>query len=48
MLIGPSEAPSSPFRTSTMQLWAEGELHPAPLSRRAVAAYLHSRVVLSE
>jgi len=33
---GTSELPDSPSRTSTMGLWAKGELHPAPLSRQAV------------
>ena len=34
--IGQSERIESPQRTSTMALWARGELHPAPLSRPAV------------
>ena len=34
--IGQSESGDSPWRTSTMALWARGELHPAPLSRPAV------------
>lgn len=36
--IGQSEWPESPFRTSTLALWGEGRLHPAPLSRAAVEA----------
>ena len=34
--IGQSERPDSPSRTSTMELWGEGRLHPAPLSREKV------------
>ena len=34
--IGQSEGADSRWRTSTMELWARGELHPAPLSRPAV------------
>lgn len=36
--IGSSERPGDPSRTSTLSLWAEGTLHPAPLSRSAVEA----------
>jgi penicillin G amidase len=36
--IGHSDRPDDPFRTSTMQLWAKGSLHPAPLSRKALNA----------
>ncbi len=45
--IGQSERPDSPFRTSTMQLWAAGKLHPAPLSRQAVEKYAGSKITLS-
>lgn len=34
--IGASERPDNPSRTSTMELWSEGKLHPAPLSRAKV------------
>ncbi len=36
--IGHSDRPDSPFRTSTLEAWAGGRLHPAPLSRAAVDA----------
>lgn len=34
--IGHSDRPDSPWRKSTMSLWAEAKLHPAPLGRPAV------------
>jgi acyl-homoserine lactone acylase PvdQ len=34
--IGHSDRPDSRYRTSTMELWGEAKLHPAPLSREAV------------
>jgi penicillin amidase len=34
--IGQSEWPDDPARTSTLELWATGQLHPAPLSRQHV------------
>ena len=34
--IGQSERPDHPSRTSTLALWGEGRLHPAPLSRDAI------------
>ncbi|HNQ87555.1 MAG TPA: penicillin acylase family protein [Verrucomicrobiota bacterium] len=34
--IGESERPDSRSRTSTLALWTEGALHPAPLSRLAI------------
>ena len=34
--IGHSDRPGSPYRTSTMKLWGEAKLHPAPLSRSGV------------
>lgn len=34
--IGHSDRPGSPFRTSTLKLWSDAKLHPAPLSRTAV------------
>jgi penicillin amidase len=33
---GHSELADSPLKTSTVELWQKGELHPAPLSRQAV------------
>jgi len=36
--IGQSERPDSPSRFSTLALWGEGRLHPAPLSRAKVEA----------
>jgi penicillin G amidase len=41
--IGQSERPDSPARTSTFELWAEGRLHPAPLSREKVESITRSR-----
>ncbi len=49
--IGASERPGSPFRTATLPLWAKGELHPAPLSRKAVEAIVgedHRRTIRGE
>jgi acyl-homoserine lactone acylase PvdQ len=34
--FGQSELPESATRTSTFQLWSEGKLHPAPLSREKI------------
>ncbi len=34
--IGSSDNPRSPYRFSTYSDWAQGQLHPAPLSRQAV------------
>ena len=34
--IGTSDNPKSPYRFSTYSDWAQGRLHPAPLSRKAV------------
>ncbi len=36
---GISERPDSPMRTSCVELWQSGTLHPAPLSREAVEEY---------
>ena len=44
--IGHSDRLDSPWRTSTMALWGEGRLHPAPLSRKAVEKIAEERVVL--
>lgn len=40
---GTSEGPTSPFRFSTYAAWAQGMLHPAPLSRQASEAIMVSR-----
>lgn len=34
--IGQSEHPDSPYRTATFDLWAKGELKPAPISRNRI------------
>jgi penicillin amidase len=44
--IGQSEHPDSPYRLSNYDLWARGQLHPAPLSRQAVDKLVESRVIL--
>ena len=44
--IGHSDRLDSPWRTSTMALWGEGRLHPAPLSRKAVEKIVAEHVVL--
>jgi len=43
---GQSELPRSRFRFSTYDLWAKGELHPAPLSRKTVEKYVVERTLL--
>jgi penicillin amidase len=45
---GHSEHEGDPARTSTMQLWANAQLHPAPLSRAAVERIATNRKVLSK
>jgi len=45
--IGHSDRLDSPWRTSTMKLWGEGKLHPAPLSRKAVERTAVTRETLS-
>jgi len=45
--IGHSDRPDSPYRTSTMELWGEAGLHPAPLSRAAVERIAQARVRLA-
>ena len=42
--IGQSEHPDNPMRTSTLKLWGEGRLHPAPLSRAKVESLGITRV----
>ncbi|MEN6426425.1 MAG: penicillin acylase family protein [Phycisphaerales bacterium] len=44
--IGQSEHPESPYRLSTYDLWGQGSLHPAPLSRKAVDKLSQSRMIL--
>jgi penicillin amidase len=44
--IGQSEHPDSPCRLSNYDLWAQGQLHPAPLSRKAVDKLAESKTVL--
>ncbi len=46
--IGHSDRPDSPLRTSTMKLWGEGKLHPAPLSRAAVGRIARTHTVLAK
>jgi acyl-homoserine lactone acylase PvdQ len=45
--IGQSERPGAASRTSTLDLWATGKLHPAPLSREKIEALAVSRTSLS-
>ncbi|MBM4090831.1 MAG: penicillin acylase family protein [Planctomycetes bacterium] len=44
--IGQSERPEHASRTSTLDLWSESRLHPAPLSRAAVEKWAISRRIL--
>ena len=44
---GHSELPGNAGRTSTVELWEAGKLHPAPLSREAVDRIAASKAVLS-
>lgn len=43
---GHSDRPGDPRRTSTLETWAAGQLHPAPLSREAVERIVGSRIEL--
>lgn len=45
--IGHSDRPQSPYRTSTLKLWGEAKLHPAPLSRKAVEKIAEQKVWLA-
>ena len=45
--IGHSDRPDSLYRTSTMGLWGEARLHPAPLSRTAVDKIAKARFTLA-
>jgi len=40
--IGQSEHPDSPYRLNGYDLWSQGKLRPAPLSREKVERYKHS------
>jgi penicillin amidase len=44
--IGHSDRLDSPWRTSTMALWGEAKLHPAPLTRKAVEKITSERITL--
>jgi acyl-homoserine lactone acylase PvdQ len=44
--IGQSERPDHPSRSSTLALWGESRLHPAPLSKAKVEAIGVTRAVL--
>ena len=44
--IGSSERPGSPMRTVNYASWAEGDLHPAPVTRKAVQRYAETTKVL--
>jgi len=46
--IGHSDRPNSRYRTSTMSLWGEAKLHPAPLSRTAVEKIALERTRLAK
>jgi len=45
---GHSEWMDNPARTNTTKLWAQGQLHPAPLSRQGVNGIAVSTVRLSK
>jgi penicillin amidase len=45
--IGHSDRAQSPFRQSTMVLWGEAGLHPAPITRDAVEKLPQTRVIKS-
>ncbi len=45
---GHSEWPAPSAKSSTMELWAAGKLHPAPLSRQAVEKVAASHLILAE
>lgn len=46
--VGHSDRPDSRYRTSTMGLWSEAKLHPAPLSRAAVEKIAVERTLLAK
>jgi acyl-homoserine lactone acylase PvdQ len=41
--IGQSEHPDSPYRLTGYKLWSQGELRPAPLSRKKLESLVKSR-----
>ena len=45
--IGQSEQPESPYRLSNYELWSQGKLHPAPLSRKAVDKLAVTKTLLA-
>jgi penicillin G amidase len=45
--VGHSDRPDDPRRTSTLALWTEAALHPAPLTRTAVDRIARERLLLS-
>ncbi|MBI4243795.1 MAG: penicillin acylase family protein [Planctomycetes bacterium] len=45
--IGISEQPGSEFRTVTYDMWRKSQLHPAPITRKAVEKYESSRIKLT-
>jgi acyl-homoserine lactone acylase PvdQ len=45
--VGQSEQPGCVYRLSNYELWSQGKLHPAPLSRKAVDKLAVSRVPLA-
>ncbi len=45
--IGQSEPPQDPRRLTTYELWAQGRLHPGPLSREKVEQLVKSRKTFS-
>jgi hypothetical protein len=45
---GHSEWTDHQSRTSTTELWAKGQLHPAPLSRQGVDRIAASKGILSK
>jgi acyl-homoserine lactone acylase PvdQ len=44
--VGQSEQPDSPYHLCNYDLWAQGRLHPAPLSREAIDRLAPTRAVL--
>lgn len=45
--IGNSECPESPYRTCTYEAWRKGELHPAPITRKAIESICSERETLN-
>ena len=45
--FGQSELPGSKSRTSTLDLWSEGKLHPAPLSKNRIESLGVTRTLLN-